>query len=460
MRTIAKTREKFKPLESCVEVSESVLIGYFTTIKKVFTKFDNWLREITEPRTKNKIIYPIKSLMYLSLLMMLPSVKSRRHYTELFRNTETKSVLENILKEELPRIPDEDTLAYLWDKLSVKELIELKEKMINRLLRMKCLEQFKFHGRYLIAIDGTELYRFKNRHCKHCLFAKIKDKYQYFHRVLEAKLICNGMVFSIATEFIENSPDSEDDKQDCELKAFHRLAKKLKKLYPRLPITILADGLYPNGPVFARCQEYNWKYIFTLKDDVLKTVWVDFHGLFNQSETAIGAELEQPEMFDEEVRYRWQNSLSYDGKDFKGKVNILAKAGLNDKGEYETIRAFITNYKLKEESILEIENAGQQRVKIENEGFNIQKNHGYQLEHIFTNSPNGMKVVYLLIQIAHIINQLFVQADIMKVCRKLNSLRECFEKLISAIKSPWNKALEDKFNDISKKEFQLRFDSS
>ena len=71
-----------------------------------------------------------------------------------------------------------------------------------------------------------------------------------------------------------------------------------------------------------------------------------------------------------------------------------------------------------------------------------------------------MKVVYLLIQIAHIINQLFVQADIMKVCRKLNSLRECFEKLISAIKSPWNKALEDKFNDISNKEFQLRFDSS
>lgn len=392
---------------------------------------------------------------------MSPPIKSRRHYTEVFRNTETKSVLENILKEELSKIPDEDTLAYLWDKLSAKELIELKDKMVNRLLRMKCLESFKFHGRYLIAIDGTELYRFKEKHCEHCLYAKINGEYQYFHRVLEAKLICsNGMVFSIATEFIENREKKEDDKQDCELKAFHRLAQKLKKKYPRLPITILADGLYPNGPVFARCREYGWKYIFTLKDDVLTTVWEDFRGLFVQTEAAIGAKLKNPEFVEEGIRYRWQNNLSYQGTDFKGEVSVLSKEKLDDKGEYKTTRAFITNYKVKKENILEIENAGQKRVKIENEGFNIQKNQGYQLEHVYTESPNGMKVVYLLIQIAHIINQLFVEADFFKVIKKLNSLRECFEKLVATINHGWNERLEARFNEVSDKVFQCRFDSS
>ena len=393
--------------------------------------------------------------MYLSLLLMSPPIKSRRHYTEVFRNIETKSVLENILKEELLKIPDEDSLAYLWNKLSVKELIELKDKMMNRLFRMRCLESFKFHGRYLIAIDGTELYRFKEKHCDNCLYSKVnsksnsveKEEYQYYHRVLEAKLICsNGMVFSIATEFIENREKKEDDKQDCELKAFHRLAQKLKKKYPRLAITILADGLYPNGPVFSRCKEYGWKYIFTLKDDVLTTVWEDFRGLFVQTEVAIGSKLKNPEFVEDGLRYRWQNNLFYQGINFKGEVSVLAKEKLDEKGEYKTIRAFITNYKLKRENILEIENAGQKRVKIENEGFNIQKNNDYQLEHVYTYSPNGMNVVYILIQIAHIINQLFVEADFFKVIKKLNSLRECFEKLVSTINHGWNERLEAKFN--------------
>lgn len=71
-----------------------------------------------------------------------------------------------------------------------------------------------------------------------------------------------------------------------------------------------------------------------------------------------------------------------------------------------------------------------------------------------------MNVVYILIQIVHIINQLFVEADFFKVIHKLNSLRECFEKLASTINHGWNERLEAKFNEVSNKNFQCRFDSS
>ena len=37
------------------------------------------------------------------------------------------------------------------------------------------------------------------------------------------------------TEFIENK-DLSADKQDCELKAFYRLARRLKQRFPRLPV--------------------------------------------------------------------------------------------------------------------------------------------------------------------------------------------------------------------------------
>ena len=51
---------------------------------------------------------------------------------------------------------------------------------------------------------------------------------------------------------------------------------------------------------------------------------------------------------------------------------------------------------------------GRQRWKIENEGSDIQKNHGYKLGHKYSRvSVTATKNYYQCMQIAHIINQLF-----------------------------------------------------
>ncbi|MCG4627823.1 transposase, partial [Anaerostipes hadrus] len=81
----------------------------------------------------------------------------------------------------------------------------------------------------------------------------------YMHHVLEAKLVVGDMVFSIASEFIENESENVS-KQDCELKAFDRLAKKIKKIFKRLPICILGDSLYACETVFNLCRAHKWKY--------------------------------------------------------------------------------------------------------------------------------------------------------------------------------------------------------
>ena len=60
-------------------------------------------------------------------------------------------------------------------------------------------------------------------------------------------------------EYINKS--DETVKQDCESKAFVRLAAKIKKKFPRLPIIIAADGLYVSQNVLQICKEYHWDYI-------------------------------------------------------------------------------------------------------------------------------------------------------------------------------------------------------
>ena len=49
---------------------------------------------------------------------------------------------------------------------------------------------------------------------------------------------------------------------------------------------------------------------------------------------------------------------------------------------------------------------GRKRWKIENEGFNIQKNGTFDIGHLYSKNATAIKVHYLMIQIAHIIRQL------------------------------------------------------
>src|SRR5690554_6686727 len=70
------------------------------------------------------------------------------------------------------------------------------------------------------------------------------------------RILSTDEIEVLKSEFIENIPGRDFEKQDCEQKAFVRLAAKIKKHFPRLPVCILADGLYPNNTVFEICRQY------------------------------------------------------------------------------------------------------------------------------------------------------------------------------------------------------------
>ena len=55
-------------------------------------------------------------------------------------------------------------------------------------------------------------------------------------------------------------------------KTFQRLAKKIKKKYPRLPITLLSDSLYASEPVMEICEANKWDYIIRFKDGSIPSI--------------------------------------------------------------------------------------------------------------------------------------------------------------------------------------------
>ena len=78
------------------------------------------------------------------------------------------------------------------------------------------------------------------------------------------------------------------------------------------------------------------------------------------------------------------------------------------KGEDKTTRfKWVSNLTVKTNNIRILTNqGGRLRWKIENEGFNVQKNGGYALEHAYSRDPTAAKVFYYILQVAHILAQL------------------------------------------------------
>ena len=179
-----------------------------------------------------------------------------------------------------------DTPYWLLSKLTPTLLVGFMASLMRRLFRMRCLERFRFGREWLVAADGTWLRTYDKQHCEHCLYQKQPDGSTiWFHAVLEAKLILNnGMSFSLASVPIEN-PGCEYDKQDCEQKAFPRLAAKLKELYPRLPICLLGDSLYGCAPVMDICERMRWSYIVTFKEGRTPALWKRAAAAVRESQT-------------------------------------------------------------------------------------------------------------------------------------------------------------------------------
>jgi hypothetical protein len=139
--------------------------------------------------------------------------------------------------------------------LNEAQVEQFNQKMVQVLLKRKVFYKSRYRSHwYRIAVDGTGVVSFDHHHCEECLHQTSKNGITtYSHKVLDARLVTpNGFSISIASEWIENPENDEYDKQDCERKAFTRLAAKLKKIYPRLPIIILADALYPYEVFFLR----------------------------------------------------------------------------------------------------------------------------------------------------------------------------------------------------------------
>jgi hypothetical protein len=311
------------------------------------------------------------------------------------------------------------TLTHFLGPVGSTALGRLRTRRVRQLIRNKVLDQDRLRGAFVVVYDGSGHVTFRRRHCPHCLTQTRGDATYYYHEVLEAKLVTSsGLALSLGSEFIDNrhfaeapAAGAEVRKQDCELKAFARLAAHLKADFPQTRLCLAGDALFACGPVFQTCQDDGWHYVLTFKPGALPALWQDFQGLLTLCPGQV-RRLTTPE--GRELEYRWVNDLAY--VDDQGRVHTLSAIPcLQTEADRRTPFAWLTDWRVTPENVIAIaEQGGRNRWTIENEGFNTQKNGGYELEHVDGADEDLLRSFYLLLQIAHLILQLVEHGSLLR----------------------------------------------
>lgn len=379
-------------------------------IKGYIPSFFDLLEQITDFRQRKD--YEKSELITGCIAMFLFKETSRNAFNNDRSEAKFRNNYFKIFKKRLPHM---DTVDTFLKHVTATELEQLKASLVSALIEQKILRRFKLFGKsYMIAVDATCIGTFSQNDEEGSLtYKKSKaGKTTYSRYVLEAKLVTSsGLAISLATEWITNEPERNYNKQDCEQKAFVRLAVTLKKYFPRLPICILADGLYPNKTFMKICENNGWEYIVVLKDDNLKRLQedlIDIENKHRRTKNTLIVTAKGKQHIDQ--KHEWlTETLQHD----EHKVNWFCcteTITCYDKNptEHKTTKfVFITSMETNNKAINHLAQAGRRRWKIENEGFNEQKNHGYNLEHKYSRlSFTACKNYYQCLQIAHIINQL------------------------------------------------------
>lgn len=385
------------------EKGKIILSHIKKVIKTHFPELLNSSNSLSDSRKRKE--YSMAEIVTGALFMYIFKETSRNSYNNDRRESCFRKNFFNYFKINLPHGDSYDDVLRV---LPLGELESLKAQLVGSLIEQKMFRKFRFLGKFhLVAVDATGMATFEQKHCDHCLTKTSKTGVvTYFHYVLEAKIVtATGLSISLASEFIENDPGRDYEKQDCEQKAFVRLAAKIKKYFPRLPICILADGLYPNNTVFDICAQNDWKFIITLKDGNLKTFQTEVDLL---KVTAIKRSVCRANKTTRTtLEYAFLNDIEYSGRYFSWVE--CNETIVNTKGITKSYHRFvyITNAAQDQLNVIETADSGRLRWKIENEGFNSQKNLGYAMEHKFSRkSFIAMQNYYQLLQIAHMINQL------------------------------------------------------
>ena len=442
-------RSTYANIEDERHAREAAVSGHLRILRNHLPMLLKRLSRIPDVRNPRKCRHKLTVLLLYGLLMFVFQFGSRRAVNREMTRPQFEANL-RLLFPELETLPHADTLYRLLAKIDVDAIEAAHVAVVQRLIRAKRFRRYLINNCYPVAIDGSQ--KLARDVCfDEPLLARTRGEGEqahthYYVYVLEASLAFRGgLVIPLLSEFLDHAQgDTDNDKQDCELRACARLCERLKRCFPRLPILLLLDGLYANGPLMRRCSAYHWQFMIVLRDNSLASVWEEFHAL----SALTPGNRHQQHWGGREQRFTWVNDIDYafrhDGVNHRLHLHVVVCEetwqALNEHGalvDKQARHAWLSSRPLHAANVHQRCNlAARHRWGIE-AGFLVEKHQGYHYEHAFALDFNALRGYHYLMRMAHLFNTLARFATHMQRFYRALGVRPTLEFIRQSCAAPW-----------------------
>ena len=354
------------------------------------------LREIPEHRTGRNTQYRIADAglgAFSVFYMQSPSFLA--HQRDMQRKKGQNNA-EGLFGVE--RIPSDGQIRNLLDPVEPAQLYESFWDTYRCLDEGGHLDKYRgVGGTRLISLDGSQYFSSQEIHCPNCRVSVRDEKTYYSHLVMMA-VVCapeQEHVICLDPEFI--TPQDGHEKQDCEQQAIKRWVERNAERFEPWRVTVLADDLHCHQPTCKLLLKHKMHFILSCKPESHKALYEEL-ALLERVEGAVSTKVVRKwnGRYHERWVYRWAECLPLRRGPKALLVNWCQLTISNEATEKQLYHnAWATDHTLNEQLVVEVAANGRSRWKVENEGFNVLKNRGYNFEHNYGHGQQHLSTVLL-----------------------------------------------------------------
>ena len=408
---------------------------------------------IPDPRDPDRVDYSLHDTLMSGFAMMFFQYPNLLEFQRKMKQRRHQCNLETIFG--VREVPSDSQMREILDGVPVELIRPLLPTLFEKIRRAGWAKDFTtslssagHQGTYYtLMLDGSDYFHSTRLKCPSCLQRHDSSGQLHFrHTVVSATLVKAGSHRVLPLDVEEVRNDDGQDKQDCEIKAAKRLIPRLRQEHPQLPLIIGGDDLYCHEPFILQLREHRLHHLLVCKPGSHPEVYREVEAQDALGALQKGQWHEGPACRRRFYTYRLATGVALTES---GRVRgAFLEVWCHDRsGKQLYHNAWFTDLDVTPDNVAEIVGIGRSRWKIENEQFNVQKNHGYELTHNYGHGQQTLSMVfYVLNLLAFIAHMILDRGDrLYQRCLATTSRRELWHTLRAGMRmvlvSSWSQML-------------------
>ena len=394
--------------------------------------------ELEDPRTADQLTYPLHDTLMSGFALMFFQHPSLLQFQRAMQQKRRRCNLETVFG--VHEVPSDTQMREILDGVEIEPVRALLPQLWEKVRRAgwggrftTTLPSGQHQGTYYtVALDGSEYFHSTKVQCPHCLRQPdSKGQVHYSHMVVGATLVRAGshQVVPLDAEEVRN-PAADSHPQDCELTAGKRLIARLRREHPQMALIVIGDDLYAHVPFVEQLQQLRLHYVLVAKPPSHPTLMAAVAAAEEQGVNQQGQWQEGNGGRQRTYTYRIVRHMPL-ALESAVRVTYVEVWAHSASGQLLYHNSWITDLDVDTTNVAVVVTIGRTRWKIENEHFNVHKNHGYELTHNYGHGQQTLsRVFYLLNLLAYVAHVLLALGDrLYQRCRAQESRRELWAAL-------------------------------